>query len=105
MDSQPLNQESPWWEYAAEDFLEMKCRLSEANRRYLIRELQKKENVRESEELQSHFAFSIKTTLVSIMRGAKIKECWIYYPAENRIERYAPEEKSPMLKRVTAERF
>jgi hypothetical protein len=74
------------WEYIVDDLLEMACTLTRDERLFLLDEMQIRSCV--SESIQAHPSFSLDGRLVVVAEDSAIEECWIYYPALKRIEKY-----------------
>lgn len=72
------------WEDLVEDFLEVACRMNQAQRETAL------ENLRldsiTSEHLEVHPAFSIEGRLMVVLRGTEISKCTLYFVRNGRFE-------------------
>ena len=79
------------WDYVLDDFLELTCPLTEAERDVLLEAL-RASRIR-TESIDIHSTFSVDGRLVIVLEGPKAHECWLYYPKAGKIEKYPLKEK------------
>jgi hypothetical protein len=73
------------WRDVVNDFLEMACFLTDAERLYLMQAMQS-DGVK-SDTIYVHPSFSIDGRLVIVCEDEKISDCLIYYPRKKKLEK------------------
>lgn len=85
------------WEDLVNDFLEMACFLTEAERRAVIEAL-KEDEVR-SDAISAYPCFSIDGRVIVIRDDSQaIHTCWLYQPKEGKINKYR---RTPTAEKLT----
>lgn len=72
------------WEDLVEDFLEVACRINQAQRITALEHL-RLDGIT-AEHLEVHPAFSIQGRLMVVVRGAEISKCILYFVRNGRFE-------------------